>query len=57
MGQRPVAPGESTQHLTVRVNESLLGDLDNFMERTGSKKADVVRAALRRYLDQEVPAA
>ena len=57
MGQRPVAPGESTKHLTVRVNESLLGDLDDFTDRTGSKKADVVRAALRQYLDQEVSAA
>jgi len=57
MGQRPVAPGESTKHLSVRVNDSLLGDLNAFMDRTGSKKADVVRAALRRYLDQEVSAA
>ena len=56
MGQRPVAVGESTKHLTVRVNDSILGDLNDFMDRTGSKKADVVRAALRQYLEQEVAA-
>ena len=56
MGQRPVATGESTQHVTFRANDSLVADLHDYLDRSGAKKADVLRAAVRQFLEQEVAA-
>ena len=43
--------------ITVRLSPSLMGELKQYIERTGTSKTDVVASALAQYLDcaEEVP--
>ena len=43
--------------ITVRLSPSLMGELKQYIERTGTSKTDVVASALAQYLDcvEEMP--
>lgn len=56
MAQSPVVEGEQTKVIPVRVNESLADDFIDLADRRGISRSDLMREAMRSYLEQEVEA-
>ena len=56
MAQAPVVVGEKSKVIPVRVNESLADDFIELADRRGVSRSDLMREAMRTYLEQEVEA-
>lgn len=56
MGQAPLAAGEKSKVIPVRVNESLADDFIDLAEQRGVSRSVLMREAMQTYLDQEVKA-
>ena len=56
MAQAPVVQGEKSTMAAVRFNESLLASVDAAAAERGITRAELLREATRRYLEQEVAA-
>ena len=56
MAQASVVAGEKSAMCAVRFNESLLASVDEAAAKRGATRAQLVRDAVRQYLDQEVAA-
>ncbi len=57
MAQAPVVAGEKSAMCAVRFNESLLASVDAAAAERGTTRAELLREAVRQYLDMEVSAA
>ena len=56
MAQAPIVAGEKSAMCAVRFNESLLASVDEAASERGATRAQLIRDAVRNYLDQEVAA-
>ena len=56
MAQASVVAGEKSAMCAVRFNESLLASVDEAAAKRGATRAQLVREAVRQYLDREVAA-
>lgn len=56
MAQAPVAAGEKTLVLPVRVNESLAEDFNELAARRGTTRSGLIREGMQLLLEQEVAA-